>query len=276
MALMQTLPLPAVYANRRANFGLESLTWRRPPAAAAGLAGGALFTANEEALSSDGAISSQAAGTDVRVQRFASSSFLFSPNLQHAHLTEPWHGSSITSARSGVSDMLALPDGRIILLERALAFNLMGFFQARLYELDFTAGGGATDVSALSSLVGQTFTRIGKRLLWSGDAANLEGLALGPKLPNGSYALLGVVDDGDPISNNTLVSWELSGIVTPCPGDFDWSGATNPDDLFAFLDAWFTENGSIGQELPADADANGRVDVDDLFRFLDDWFSVCP
>ena len=38
---------------------------------------------------------------------------------------------------------------------------------------------------------------------------NLEGLCLGPQLANGNRVLLGVVDDGDAVSNNTLVAFEL-------------------------------------------------------------------
>ena len=50
----------------------------------------------------------------------------------------------------------------------------------------------------------------------------MKGLApLGPILPSGSFALLGIVDDGggaDLVSQNTLVSFALTGIPEPGTG----------------------------------------------------------
>lgn len=268
------LSVPTVFANRRANFGLEGLTvWASP--AARSLSGSApecIYFCNEEALTVDGAASSQSAGTDVRISCVQRLGAADSSVWQHAYRTQPWHGSAISGARSGVADLVALSDGRLIVLERSFAFSFSGLFQARLYEVDCNA---ATEVGDLALLEGQSFTRITKRLLWSGDVANLEGLALGPRLLNGNHALVGIVDDGDPVSNNTVMSWELSGVVTPCAADFDWSGAVTADDIFLFLDAWFAQQGRIGVGLPADFDENGGVTADDIFVFLDVWFGAC-
>jgi hypothetical protein len=55
--------------------------------------------------------------------------------------------------------------------------------------------------------------------------------------------------------------------------DFTRSGATDADDLFAFLDAWFAQNGQSGVGLSADFTSEGTVDADDLFAFLDAWFA---
>ena len=59
---------------------------------------------------------------------------------------------------------------------------------------------------------GQNYTPVGKKPLFvsSKIGENLEGLCLGPTLPNGNRVLLGVVDNGDPISKNTLVAFELA------------------------------------------------------------------
>jgi hypothetical protein len=135
-----------------------------------------------------------------------------------------------------LSDLVALPDGRVLALERSLASSLTPF-QSRIYELDFT---GATDVSSLAGLIGQTYTPVSKRLLWSGQAAggfgqNLEGLALGPQLSNGNWSLLGIVDDGDPLSNNTLVAFELSGANIPEPAAI---GVTLPLTGWWFTKMW--------------------------------------
>ena len=43
-------------------------------------------------------------------------------------------------------------------------------------------------------------------------ARSIEGLTLGPRLPNGNFALLGIVDNGDGLlSANSLVAFELAG-----------------------------------------------------------------
>ena len=85
----------------------------------------------------------------------------------------------------------------------------------------------ASDVSSMSALESGEFTPVGKTDLWSitqgiFDGAqiigNLEGLALGPRLENNNYLLLGIVDSGgssDPLSGNRLVAFELVGVPEP-------------------------------------------------------------
>lgn len=206
-AVVRTLSPPAIFAQRRGNFGFESLT----------LAPGSLWAANEEALTPDGPVSTPSAGTVVRLLQWTSPRAAGGgPTRQFAYLTQPMHGSTTTGARSGVSDLVALPDGRLIALERSFAFNLAGFFQARLYELNFNA---ATEVSGFTAgLSGQTYTPVSKRLLWQGGQPNnLEGICLGPPVSPASRALIGIVDDADPISSNVLAAFELRTQPTPAP-----------------------------------------------------------
>lgn len=209
----QAATLHAVFSNIRPNFGFESL--------AGTPYGDVLWTANEEALTVDGPASTATAGTVVRLIRF--DRWTLAPGPQYAYVTEPWHGSAITGARSGVSDMLLLPDGRLLVLERSFAFSLGGLFQTRIYEIEFT---GATNISSLPGLIGQTYTPVSKRLLYQGDQQNMEGLALGEQLGAGRYSLIGIVDDGDPISENRLVAFELTGVGGPlCYPNCDHSNA---------------------------------------------------
>lgn len=233
--LFTVSPTPAVYSNLRPNFGFESLTITPPGFSSNSY----LWTANEEALTVDGDASSQAAGTVVRLCRFTLGAGQIIPGPQYAYRTEPWHGSSITGARSGVCDLVALPDGRMLILERSFAFNLAGFFQTRIYEADFA---GATDVSSLTGLIGQSYSIVGKRLLYQGDQQNLEGLALGPMIGAGRYALIGIVDDGDPISVNRVVGFELSGVGPPeCYVNCDQSNAPpvlTANDFLCYLNAY--------------------------------------
>lgn len=239
---------PTVFTNARANFGLESLT--RSPM------GDVLWSANEEALTVDGPVSTQSNGTVVRITRWRISGDAITPTAQYAYETQPIHGGAIAGSRSGLVDLAALPDGRLIALERSFALAGM-LFQSRVYELDFA---GASDVSAMTGgLIGQTYTRVSKRLLWSGSAANLEGLCLGPPLgesEEGRYVLLGVVDDADPLSQNTIVAFELGG-VEPTPHDVDSDGAINTEDEYRWHIA------------PVDINRDGVSTTDDRVQLTD-------
>jgi hypothetical protein len=209
-SFVRTLPTPSVFAGRRSNFGFESLASRPiPPGPISPSTRLEAWTANEEALANDGPISSPTAGTVVRLQRMQRLGGVWSASHQLAYVTEPMHGSTTSGARSGVSDLVALPDGQLLVLERSFAFNLGGFFRTRIYQVNFN---GASDVAALPSLVGVPYTPVGKRLVYQGNQANLEGLCVGPRLEGIAprWAMLGVVDDADPISQNTLVAFEVT------------------------------------------------------------------
>ena len=197
--------VPAIYrpANVQGNFGLESLTYGAD----------ALWTGNEEALRTDGALSSTTAGSWVRIQKFAGPDL--APVEQYAYRTDPIAElSPFTDAeRSGLVDMVALPDGRVLGLERELG-GFLPVFRSRIYLIDFS---GATDVSALLSLADGGFTAVGKTLLWQGYFAflNFEGIALGPQHSDGSYSLLMVSDDGSGIlgQRQGLLSLNLRGVT---------------------------------------------------------------
>jgi hypothetical protein len=79
-------------------------------------------------------------------------------------------------------------------LERSL--GLMGF-KANIFQ---AATGGATDVSSMPSLAGSQVANIKKKLVLNLDDLkikldNIEGMAIGPKLPDGSQSLLLVSDN---------------------------------------------------------------------------------
>jgi len=179
-ALLDSLGVPAIYQQIRSNLGLESL---------AGV-DGVLWTANEEALSVDGDIASATSGTTVRLQRFDAAG---APAGQWAYVTDPYPGAPILNrSASGVVDLLALPGGELLVLERSLSNQGL---RARIYQVDFA---GASDTAALAGLAGASFAPVGKRMLWERSAGfdqNYEGLALGPPLDAGDWSLL-LVDDG--------------------------------------------------------------------------------
>jgi hypothetical protein len=150
-----------------------------------------------------------------------------------------------------LSDLVALPDGSLLALERSLGL-IGGFlpnYQTRIYRVTFD---GATDISVApfdTGLSGQSYTPATKTLLWSGQAGggfgqNLEGLSLGPVLPDGSWSLVGVVDDGgvdDPASENTVVAFRLA---PPLSGDYNFDVYVDAADYVAFRKSFSGDLGS--------------------------------
>lgn len=200
-----TVTVPTIFrpANVQNNMGLESLTY----------GAGTLWTGNEEALKPDGALSTTEAGSWVRIQKFTGPDF--SAGTQYAYRTDPISELSpfIDVERSGLVDMLALPDGRVLTLERELG-GVVPYFRSRVYLLDFT---GATDVKDVPSLAEAGFTPVTKSLLWQGvfGLSNFEGMALGPKYSDGTYGVLLVSDDGSGQlgQRQTILSLVLGGLT---------------------------------------------------------------
>ncbi len=198
--------MPVVFAQRRGNLGLESLTMTAD--------GGEIWTANEEALSVDGDTSTKERGTTVRLVRIIPAMKTYAVSSQFAYETDPIPTGLLPvpsvgklESRSGVSDLVALPDGRLLVLERSfLNQSIVSSLESRIYLVDFS---GATDINSnTQGLKGQEFTPVGKTLLWSGSVGNLEGLALGPQIKNGNRTLIGVTD-GNGVLGNSVVSFEL-------------------------------------------------------------------
>jgi hypothetical protein len=265
-ALVRSVAAPSVFSQRRSGFGWESLSRK---------AGGSeLWTANEEALTVDGPLASPTAGTIVRLARFAASGDSYTVAEQYAYPVDPWHAgeSSLTSAeRSGLVDLVQLPDGRLLALERSLAFTspITPSFENRLYEIDLA---GATNVASMATLIGASYTPAAKRLIWTGTAAgaagmNMEGLTVGPRLENGNLTLLGVVDDGgtsDFLSTNTLVAFEItSEVADPATaGDANLDGLVDAADVAAFARSYGANTG--GRWEDGDFDGDGAVTLADL------------
>jgi hypothetical protein len=212
---LTTLAVPDVFTAYRTNKSLESLTIQ-----AGGLA---MWTAHEEALSGtttlgttidDGGISSGTYGTIVRLQKFDSN---LNPAGQWAYQVDPHAGiPAAGTPASGVSDLCALPDGTLLVLEREIG-GYFPSFRNRIYKVDFT---NATDVSGDHTLYDlPTSEMVSKTLLWEDNFGldnNFEGLCLGPKLANGDYSLL-MISDGDqadPINpGESIYALRLSGLV---------------------------------------------------------------
>ncbi|MFM7219208.1 MAG: esterase-like activity of phytase family protein [Nodosilinea sp.] len=177
----------------RNNLGFEALTITADSGLAAAREPFRLFTLGESALTQD---------YDNDPSRPLYSRFLHylvgpaqtTLIAEHAYPLDLEPSGAIVN---GVTALLAIdPGGHFLALERA--YGLRGF-GVKLYQW---ATGGATDISNLPSLVapGQDLRPIAKQLVvdfkdapWPVD--NLEGMALGPRLADGSQSLILISDN---------------------------------------------------------------------------------
>lgn len=215
-----SVDVPAIFApgNVQANRGLEALSF----------GGGAIWTANEEALVPDGSLASPSSGSWVRLQRFAGSSLAAggqSAGGQWAYLTDPLSGTSqLTPAtRNGLVDLVALPDGGLLTLERDFG-GAIPRFRSRIYAVDFTAASDVTDVPTLAA---GGFMPVGKTLLWEDSflSSNFEGMALGPALGGGGRSLLLISDDGSGAGGQQQHLLGLVVVTVPEPSAFLFAAA---------------------------------------------------
>jgi hypothetical protein len=97
---------------------------------------------------------------------------------------------------NGIPDILAINDHQLIVIERSFSTGRKPcIIKVYLAELN-----GASDVSNISSLKNEKFTPISKKLLLNMNdlgiyTDNIEGVTLGPKLPDGHQSLIFVSDN---------------------------------------------------------------------------------
>jgi hypothetical protein len=214
----RALVLPRIFEQIVRNQGLESLTF--------GADGNTLWTANERALKIDGnpqqPVTPFLSATRVRLLRYERKGDTFEPAAQFGYQTGGVHGAA---GQIGLCDLAALPDGRLLALERSAAQGLSGkkSIRTRIYLCDAT---GATDISRPpfdKGLVDQSPVKVAKTLLFDGfvcdaDGENLEGLCVGPELSPGRFDILGVVDNTDGgvgVSRPAIVAFELDLTAPP-------------------------------------------------------------
>ena len=227
----RTLPVPGIFKAIVPGYGFESLAYS--------LDGKSLWVANERALKVDGNPQTPAtpimATTRLRLQRYEiDGDGKATPREQLEYETSGVHdwGGTI-----GLCDLAALPDGRLLALERSAAKNFSGVvtIRSRIFLIDPS---GATDISKPPYDKGLTRdqtppVKVKKTLLWDGlvcdkDGENLEGLCLGPELGGSRYVVVGVVDNTDGglgVSKPSLVSFELN-LVTATPATAPASAPT--------------------------------------------------
>jgi hypothetical protein len=190
--MLGDVPLPAALRKPTLNRALESL--------AADPDRAHIWTATEEGTPADGSPRTDTAGTIVRIARLPvgdDGTVREAEAKQFGYQVDPPHrfvrvfgGASL----SGVTALASLGAGRLLVLERSACPGLPPF-EARVYLCDTTA---APDISGITEdLPAHPDRLLAKQLLWKDQTgSNLEGLCLGPEVPDGGRSLLLISDNG--------------------------------------------------------------------------------
>lgn len=195
---LATLPLPPMFtvskqqaSGPRNNQAFEGISFTPD--------GNTLWVSLEGPMYQDGPEPDPEHGAPARITHFARDGKVLGQYVYplDAMPARPGPGKA---ADNGVSEILALSDSRLLVLERAGVQASDGSYRnyIRIYEVD---AAGATDVQDIATLKNATFKPLKKRLVL--DLAtlrlpmldNLEGIALGPRLANGHASLVLLSDD---------------------------------------------------------------------------------
>ena len=180
------LVMSAQQTGPRRNATLEGLTLSP--------AGRLLFAAMEGPEYQDDAVSDAERGALIRVTAFDIGAA--APVAQYAYPLDPAPEHPGTPAETnGLSDLVALSDTEFLVIERASsATPTVRIFHARI--------GDATDVLSTRSLSGAAVRPISKTLVADLSTTpgvspldNIEGITLGPRLPDGRQSVVLVSDD---------------------------------------------------------------------------------
>jgi len=186
---LANLDLPQVFRKFRPNLAFEAL--------AISPDGLELWTANEEALSCDGATAYSKGGSLVRLCRFrrAAANDPWKIDGMWAYETDPTDGQAYKGfLASGVSGLMIEPGGAVYALEREFSQTLLPGFRARIYKLDLSK---AEKVSETPFCEKKPERTVSKKLVF-GKATGIamyEGCCFGPTLKDGRLVVL--CSDGD-------------------------------------------------------------------------------
>ena len=190
-------PADAPTAGIRNNLAFENLTITPD--------GKFLFTATENALVQDGPVATINTGSRSRILKYNLTTG--QPEQEFVYLTDPVAVPAVPETgfnTNGLVELLALDNrGTLLALERSFSTGAPGTGNTiKLYEVRVN---GATDISGINSLSAiniNTIIPVEKRLLLNFDSLglptgldNVEGMTLGPVLPNGQQSLVLVSDN---------------------------------------------------------------------------------
>ncbi|WP_435235437.1 esterase-like activity of phytase family protein [Psychromonas sp. PT13] len=157
------------------------------------------FVAMEAPLIQDGVVSSVTKGAESRVLKYDQDGKVIA---QYVYSIDPLPAVPGVGkhADNGVSEMLAIDDQHLLMLERAGIQDATGAYHnyIRIYQTDLSA---ATNVNGKSKLVEGTYQTMDKSLLLSLNELdlplldNIEGISFGPTLENGQLTLVVISDN---------------------------------------------------------------------------------
>ncbi len=192
------LNIPAIFStsNGTGNYGFESLGYNATT--------GLFWTTTESTLAIDGTQASYINKTTQNLLRLQSFGANFNPVAQYAYKMDlpTTTATTVTQYAFGVPAITALPDGRLLVMEREFYVGAglavtASFVNIKIYLVNPTLGTDVTSAAALSALTADKFLQ--KELLKEFKTtfvgiANYEGMCLGPQNADGTYPLLLIND----------------------------------------------------------------------------------
>ena len=194
---LATLPTPAMFnvskeaIGSRNNMSFEALSFASD--------GKSLWLGMEAALYQDGPLATPDNGSVVRITRLDRAGTVLG---QYAYPIEPVASRPAPGreADNGVSEILAVNDHQVLVVERAGVEHADGVYSnhVRIYAMDTD---GASDIQSMPALAGAKYVPARKRLLLDLEKIglaridNIEGISWGPRLENGRRSLVMISDD---------------------------------------------------------------------------------
>ena len=186
--------IPGIYKDGMGNYGFESLTYDEQA--------GLFWTVSESTLKCDGnqATSLNGVSNKLRLQSFGID---LQPKAQYAYLMDsPTAHSKSSEYAMGVSELLALGNGHLLVLEREFFVpnsKIGAFVRCNLYEVVPKDEYAITEDEVLSDSTMFLPKRlvcsfVTKFKLFDRSIANYEGMCLGPTLVDGSKTVILVSD----------------------------------------------------------------------------------
>ncbi|HEV2844320.1 MAG TPA: esterase-like activity of phytase family protein [Thermoanaerobaculia bacterium] len=189
--ILGELPVPSLF-KKGAGTGIRGNEGFEPLALEPG--GNILWTANERPLQQDAPDDKTRSGP-VRLLRYERRGEGFVPAAQYVYEVGPIERPGLKFNVRGLVDLLPLPGGDLLALEREYV-ELRGF-KIQIYRVSLD---GATDVSGFDGLAGKSYTPVRKTPFFDFAGIgfvpdNIEGMTFGPALPDGSRTLVLVSDN---------------------------------------------------------------------------------
>jgi 3-phytase len=190
-------PADAPTAGIRNNLAFENLTITPD--------GKFLFTATENALVQDGLVATINTGSRSRILKYNLTTG--QPEQEFLYLTDPVAVPAVPEtafSTNGLVELLALDNrGTFLALERSFSAGAPGTGNTiKLYEVRLNEASDISGINSLNAININTVRPVEKRLVLNFDSLglptgldNVEGMALGPVLPNGQQSLVLVSDN---------------------------------------------------------------------------------